>query len=840
MVKVENKRTLRMLVKHFMKVNRSRNIIAVLAIILTTTLFTSVFTAAFSMIESNRDSEIRQNMSSSHTVAQNMTREEYQKALTAIQEDKGISRYGVGLFLGLAVNDELSEFQTEVRYADENMAESFLCRPTEGRLPESEDEIACSTLVLAALGIEPRLGEVVNIILEERDGYNQTYSFKLTGFWEGDSVVKSQLAFVSKSFSEKTAYLVTRDELENGVYNGGYEIAAWFSNIWNLEEKVKSLNTSTGIDGNIELFTINPAYILFQEDSIPFGSLFVILVIILLAGYLIIYNIFNISVNVDIRIYGLLKNIGTTGKQLKKIVRIQALRLSVMGIPAGVLAGYGIGCAMMPSLLADEDGGIAVSLSVNPLIFAAAILFTLITVYIACALPCRMVQRVSPVQAIKITENSRSHKKYKNNSSISSGALALENICRTWKKGVVVMISIALSLITLNSIVILISGFDFKEYVRYEISSDFAISKITGSGRSSNLQGISPALREILDQAPDSETNGYIYFSEAEHYMDEVLYENVKKLYENTYPYMNDEAIKCWEESLQNRTIRAHLIGVNEGLFEKLEFRNDALSWEEFKTGKYVIVDYPDYDENARYYTKGDTLTVTYTDKSEKDYQVLGEAKIAYALDYPWYDPAFMTIIVPESEYLACSDNQNAMWATLDAKPGKEEAVNDYIQKYVITEYENLRIDSILELREEFQTYLMKYYLVGGILTAVLALIGVMNFFNTSATSVLARKKELTLLEVVGMTKKQVQKMLVMEGCIYLAGALIIAMTVILTISEKILNSTVGIAWFFHFNMTIVPCLLMIPILLLIAYIVPTRNYQRMCKESMVERVQSE
>ena len=47
--------------------------------------------------------------------------------------------------------------------------------------------------------------------------------------------------------------------------------------------------------------------------------------------------------------------------------------------------------------------------------------------------------------------------------------------------------------------------------------------------------------------------------------------------------------------------------------------------------------------------------------------------------------------------------------------------------------------------------------------THLLAFIGIMNFFNTTATSVISRKKELALLEVVGMTKKQISKMLVAE-----------------------------------------------------------------------------
>ena len=71
---------------------------------------------------------------------------------------------------------------------------------------------------------------------------------------------------------------------------------------------------------------------------------------VILAGYLIIYNIFNISVKTDIRAYGLLKNVGTTGKQLKKIVRMQAWKLSALGIPIGLLCGYLAGLCMAPSL----------------------------------------------------------------------------------------------------------------------------------------------------------------------------------------------------------------------------------------------------------------------------------------------------------------------------------------------------------------------------------------------------------------------------------------------------------------------------------------------------------
>lgn len=73
-------------------------------------------------------------------------------------------------------------------------------------------------------------------------------------------------------------------------------------------------------------------------DPIAMAAIVVLLLLIIFTGYLIIYNVFQISVSNDIRFYGLLKTIGTTGRQIKRIVRQQALLLSLEG-SAGSAAG---------------------------------------------------------------------------------------------------------------------------------------------------------------------------------------------------------------------------------------------------------------------------------------------------------------------------------------------------------------------------------------------------------------------------------------------------------------------------------------------------------------------
>ena len=95
-------------------------------------------------------------------------------------------------------------------------------------------------------------------------------------------------------------------------------------------------------------------------------------------GYLIIYNVFQISVTNDIRFYGLLKTIGTTGRQIKALLRQQALLLSCIGIPIGLVLGWMVGGLLAPMVIQRLDGVVS-TVSVHPLIFVGSALFALFT-----------------------------------------------------------------------------------------------------------------------------------------------------------------------------------------------------------------------------------------------------------------------------------------------------------------------------------------------------------------------------------------------------------------------------------------------------------------------------
>lgn len=846
MVKVESKETLRLLTKRFMKMNRARNTIAVIAITLTSLLFTSLFMGSVSLILSRRATEIKQFMTSSHALAQDLSDEEAEKLLKTAEQDGQVERVGTGIFLG-GVSDERFGFSAELRSADANLAESFNCPPTTGRLPEAENEIAVSSLVMDALGAECKLGEEITITWEVdpiQEKY-QTDTFRVCGFWKGDKAVMAQMLWVSEEYAETHRYPVTEEELKNGIYNGGRDFCLWYKNLWKLTEKTETISRLAGFTQEGTGLQTNPAFDLMEEDAFSFSSVGIMILFVILAGYLIIYNIFNISVRTDIRAYGLLKNVGTTGKQLKKIVRMQAWRLSAIGIPIGLLAGYLAGVCMAPSLAADTEisaqaGQVSETVvSANPVIFLVAAVLTLLTVYLSSLQACKMVERVSPVEALRLADGEQTQRKMKKNTSVTWWGMAVQNMLRNRKKGFVVMLSIALSLVVVNCIVMLVQGYDFDAYKKIYLASDFQIDQMTGTYSTSNFQGVTPEIRQILDESPESEKTGYVYYSDEKHFMEPELLEVWKNQADKYEEHWSDYEKDLWNEAEKENTVNVHFLGISEAVFEKLEWKEEPCSWEEFKTGDYVIVDYGDkYAESpVSYYQPGDSFEMEYASGNVKKYEVLGEALMPYSLDYPFSDLIYITVIVPEEEYIARTGKDSAMYAAVDAKAGGDKELKKYIEENVLAENEMMNIFSVLDMKESFERYISKYYMIGSFLVIILGFIGIMNFFNTMTASVLSRKKEMALLEVVGMTKKQELNMLVAEGGIYLGGALVLAVLIIVFGAEKILSHTIGQAFFFRMHLTVLPCILLIPVLMILAYVIPKYQFKRMNEESVVDRI---
>ena len=126
---------------------------------------------------------------------------------------------------------------------------------------------------------------------------------------------------------------------------------------------------------------------------------------------------------------------------------------------------------------------------------------------------------------------------------------------------------------------------------------------------------------------------------------------------------------------------------------------------------------------------------------------------------------------------------------------------------------------------------------VGGILTFVVGIIGVLNFINSILTGIVTRKREFAMMEAIGMTKKQLSRMLMLEGVYYAAGTILCSLVLGCLFSVTVIRALAGGMWFMKYHFIITPMLLIFPVLLILGAVVPKVAFCFGKKESVVERI---
>lgn len=316
-MKVKNKAVIKKLSHRVLAAKKKKNIISVLAIVLTTVLFTAVFTIGGSMIKSTRESTMIQVGSSAHAGMERLTKEQFD----IVSKDPKIHGVSYNIYAGNAVNPEFKNFPVEVRYREELDAKYTFSEPETGRMPKAKDEIAASSLVLKDLGVPCRLGETFTLEIAVNQEIIQ-HTFTLVGYWEGNQGMMAQCVNISRELCEEIAPTPLEPYYKNVEnYSGYIDMELNFLTAWNIQKQADALMQRCGFDSNQVKCGVNWAY---ETDSIETADAIILaglLLLIMLSGYLIIYNVFYLNVFNDIRFYGLLKTIGTTGRQLRRIVR---------------------------------------------------------------------------------------------------------------------------------------------------------------------------------------------------------------------------------------------------------------------------------------------------------------------------------------------------------------------------------------------------------------------------------------------------------------------------------------------------------------------------------------
>lgn len=852
MTKVNNREVIRRLAVRQIKSSRKMNAVVICSIILTCILFTALTTIGGSLLNGSQQETMRMVGGSRMAGLKYVLPEDYEN----VRSDYAVRDVVYRIIVGNAVNEDFKNISVEVNCAgDENEARAMFCMPTEGRLPQSYDEIAVSTLVLDELNLPYELGITVPIILDI-DGEISKHNFTLCGYWQGEKLAMAQECWVSREFSDSVAPIPSESfyALEYPHYSGYLAVDFNFTNSWDIEGKTDKLINRIYAGTVPELIPdvgINWAYTTSTVDPGTMTGVIVILFVIFAAGYLIIYNIFHINISANIRSYGLLKTIGTTSKQIKRMVRIQAAIYSAIGIPLGLFIGVLLGKVLLGAIMKTMSIGSDVGYTLNSglllLVCILAAIFTFVTVMISCQKPCRTASAVTPIEALRFNDTLiNSKKSVKKTGKITPFSIAQNNMSRSRKKTGIVVISLTLSMILVNIFFTVLHGVDMDKLISHLIIGDFII-KQDNLDRAAGYKTIPQADLQYLSGIDGVRELNAVYFEWGNIELDGKALERAQNIAEK---YAGDD--KYGElASISENYIYADIYGITPTLLNSLEPSQGEFDMEAFASGNYAVV-YTRYigaDEQSAeddFYEVGDIISITaipnnYRNSSEiyetRNYEVMAICEMPFALSKQSFSRVYGHVIIPEQEYFSLSDNEKAMTVMIQADTDKIENVDTQIRYMTERNDSHLIVTSKQTYMGEYNNLMQMIKLVGGTLSGILALIGILNFVNAVVTGIITRKHDFAMMSAVGMTGKQMKAMLIWEGVHYAFFTTICSIILGTLLSCTVINNIAGEMYFFTYHFTLVPILICVMILLLLSVIIPAISYNMLCKESVVDRL---
>ncbi len=833
----------------YFKASKSRNIIAIIAIVLTTILFTTIFTLGSGLMDTVHDQNIRKAGGEGQAVLNYISDEVYNDMVGNPLIDRIAYTKAISYRLN---NPGLERWRADLWYMDDTALEFARYTPTTGHRPEGSNEIIADTKTLDALGVPAQIGETVSLTYEVK-GQLYTTDFTLCGFWETDSLSNIGRLVVSKAFVDAHSDILTYTYPVDNDYSGVVSAYVMFSGTGNIEAQLHQLLSETGYacdtmggskeDGNYVIARVSPAYqsVALTDNPAMLVSGIVGVALIIVTGYLIIYNIFQISVIQDIQSYGQLKTLGTTKRQIKRLINRQALRLSLIGIPIGLLVGFFIGRALVPFLMNGTsytaDAGVKVT--VNPLIFIGSAAFALFTVFVSVRKPAKIAGTVSAIEAIRYTENDtaafgkRRAKDKKSTHGAKLHFMALANLGRNRKRTVLVIVSMTLSLVLFNTVFTLSSGFDIDKYIAKFMDTDFVISNADFFQYQveKGEHDLSETFIEAVRQNSSFEDGGRLYSSW-------MLEEPFSTEHNAFFSYNKD----------LNGNPFVRLYGADDFLLNGMEVIEGTIDLEKLKSGKYILLSVECNDdgtviENPNI-SVGDTVRINHLKAEElsttitDSYDFIIMAKVrANENTATTRNTGEARFYLPTEIFLPLCDNPHLVSFPFDVKEGTEAEMAEFLNSYIDSVEPSMDFESKATYTSSFDDLTSLIITIGGALSIIIGIIGIANFVNSVLTSVITRKKEFAMLQSIGMTGKQLKRMLSFEGLYYAVGTIITSVVMGVLFSVVVVRGISSGIWFFTYRFVMWPMLVIDPFLILLTVAIPALLYRQIAKASIIERL---
>ena len=868
-----NKAVIKKLANRSFRSNKMRNVIAVIAIALTTFLFTAVLTIGMGANGTLEYSMAKLMGSSADALVQGLSEEQFQQLKRNAMFEK------VGCWIPVEIMTNTNRRVAEVDYADQTQLEIRMLTPRTGSAPQKANEVLVSANILKDLNIEEKIGAEIPIEFKNRQS-GQMYHFDMivSGIYDTPNE-KSESVIVSKAFMEENPEMM--NEIAQGREGCGiYDADVIMRDSSMVKERISEFVRSIGgnpDDRSAENYVrVAPNTFLSNNSggSIMWLVAGVFGVLFMFCGYLLIYNVFEIAVTNDIRQYGLLRTVGTTSQQIKRLVNRQALYLFLIGTPLGLFFGTLLGRSILPVALqifaVDFSGG---NIEVGTLpylgIIAGAILFSGLTVYISTRKSVKKASRVSPIEAIRYVEQDTvSIKRKKTNTGAVIPRMAKANLQRNKRRTVFIVVSLTLSIVLLNSVFIFSGSFDEDVYIKTHTKSDFAVYNPDIQAAWGDEFGhsctVSEKSVEEIEQQPGVMNEVRLYRNTFED--DHIACDwGPSFSIDNTYKYayvLPDSLNLGWTEDREDYAALTadnlplgNVYGFSENLLNKMDIiegeSDVSVLKEKLWNGNNVILmgEYDDHGnfagaESAFYFglSVGDTIQFYENGTPTKEFTIIAKAaatdgdvtvtgggsNIAQIIEGP-------RIFMAENKFKEIYETPTLYGFLFDVEEQYQQEMETYLAQDTDVAY-----TSILTMKATVSSVKNVVLLIGGMIGAVFALVGLINFINLVMTNIIIRRHEFATMQSIGMTNRQLRKMMISESFSYVLLAGIVGTLAAAVLGITLVRSFVEISpssIMMTFQMTLLPALVMLILFLALAFIVPVVALRLFNSRSVVERL---
>lgn len=744
----------KMIAHDSMKAHIGRNFILFISIFLTTIMLTGVITTGFSFYQA----EIRYTDMTPGPGADGFAIRGGRE-----QEDK-ISQYPDVEWAALVKNasckrlesPEVINCEAELLVTGQTFYDNNYIVLQEGNFPEAETDIMISDTLAEKYQLTAPLGKKLKFtaaVLENSQEIKKTIEFAVCGIYKNPlSAIADEYEEIYTSNAFINAFNPAFQNKPGNIYvklNGNQDKDA-------IYERLQQLNDETGGLGVIAK----------MKEADNMATVIFILaasVTIMLAAYFIIFNVFSISLANDIRYYGMLKTIGATTKQIRSTLNRQIYILFPFAVILGLALGHGCSRYVAPGMIGLMDG-LKNFYTPSPIILPSCFVtvFVLFTVKVSCWSSFQKVSRISPVEAARFSAPQR-------------------------KTMVFAAISLILSCIIFSGTFTFFFGYDVTEQVNEHNIYDFKITNILyhlGNG-SESFEPISDELWKELKKLPFVENMEIVYAAhsqpdsyedmEGDRYYLRARVKNTGLLASDFQRAESEQLTYSFDRT--EGDLRIPVCGVSADTIKRtldagnFKIADGAIEIEKFESGNYVIYQPFGWSTDRLSVHAGDNLDIQVFQDATGEYISKTMKVMAVVIsDDPYGRSQFseIGICMPDKVFKEIYTGYHQMITSVafdsnDQEHDKEQQkqIESLLSKY--SSYQvtfSSKCKSISYFEKERNTM----FLIGLFFSVFFSVIGITNTINNIANSILSNRIAYARMQAVGMTQKQLARLLTLNN----------------------------------------------------------------------------